>query len=39
VLYQTPELLAAMRHNGMTADFSWSRTTEAYTKVFQRALS
>jgi starch synthase len=39
VLYQTPELLATMRHNGMTADFSWSRTTEAYTKVFQRALA
>lgn len=39
VLYQTPALLATMRRNGMTADFSWSRTTDAYTKVFQRALA
>ena len=39
VLYQTPALLDQMRHNGMTADFSWGRTTEAYTRVYQRALA
>ncbi len=38
VLYRTPELLTHMRKNAMTADFSWSRTTEEYTRVYQRAL-
>ncbi len=39
VLYQSPELLARMRRNGMTADFSWGRTTSDYTRVYQRALA
>ena len=39
VLYGTPELLTQMRKNAMTADFSWSRTTEEYTRVYQRAMA
>jgi starch synthase len=39
VLYRTPELLAQMRKNGMTADFSWDRTTVEYEKVYRRALA
>ena len=39
VLYQTPALLAKMRASAMTADFSWGRTTEAYTRVYQQALA
>lgn len=39
VLYGTPELLAQMRRNAMTADFSWSRTTEEYAAVYKRALA
>lgn len=39
VLYRTPELFAQMRKNAMTADFSWGRTTDEYTKVYQRALA
>ncbi|NDB76114.1 MAG: glycogen synthase GlgA [Verrucomicrobia bacterium] len=39
VLYATKPLLDQMRHNAMTADFSWSRTTEDYTRVYQRALA
>ncbi|MFA6545888.1 MAG: glycogen synthase GlgA [Limisphaerales bacterium] len=39
VLYATPGLMARMRQNGMTADFSWGRTTGEYTKVYQRALA
>ncbi|MBI5802964.1 MAG: glycogen synthase GlgA [Verrucomicrobia bacterium] len=39
VLHDTPHLLAQMRKNAMTADFSWSRTTQEYTQVYQRALA
>ena len=38
VLFHTPELLAQMRKNAMTADFSWDRTTVDYEKVYHRAL-
>lgn len=38
VLYETPELLTQMRKHAMTADFSWSRTTEEYKRVYERAL-
>jgi len=39
VLYRTPDLFAQMRKNGMTADFSWDRTTVEYEKVYRRALA
>jgi starch synthase len=39
VLYRTPDLLAQMRKNAMTADFSWDRTTDEYEKVYRRALA
>ena len=39
VLFHTPELLAQMRKNAMTADFSWDRTTVEYEKVYRRALA
>jgi starch synthase len=39
VLYRTPDLLTQMRKNGMTADFSWGRTTIDYERVYQRALA
>jgi len=35
VLYQTPKLFEQVRHNGMTADFSWEQTSARYVKVFQ----
>jgi starch synthase len=38
VLYQTPDLLAHMRANGMRADFSWERTTREYEQIYARLL-
>jgi len=35
-LYQTPGLLAHLRHNGMTADFSWERSAAKYVEVYRR---
>ncbi|MBI3875459.1 MAG: glycogen synthase GlgA [Verrucomicrobia bacterium] len=37
VLWQHPPVLKQYRKNGMTADFSWGRTTTKYLKVFARA--
>jgi starch synthase len=39
VLYQEPELLAAYRHNAMTADFSWSRATTQYVDLYRRLVA
>ena len=39
VLYATPRLLHHFRQNGMNADFSWTRTTEAYTRAYREAQS
>ena len=39
VLFRTPDLLAQMRQQAMTADFSWDRTTVEYEKVYRRALA
>ena len=36
VLYQTPDLLAKMRRNGMQVDFSWERTCEEYGKAYRK---
>lgn len=36
VLYETPELLAHIRSNGMTADFSWETTADAYLRIYRR---
>ena len=38
VLYEHPDLLANLRRNGMTSDFSWEKTTALYVKTYQRAL-
>jgi len=35
VLYAEPDLLSHFRMNGMTADFSWKRTTEEYVRVYR----
>ncbi len=37
VLWQHPDVLKQYRKNGMSADFSWSRTTEEYLEVFAKA--
>lgn len=37
VLYQTPRLMRRFQKNGMSADFSWARTTEEYQRVYQQA--
>ncbi len=34
-LYQEPELFAAYRRNGMSADFSWARTAAEYEAVYR----
>jgi starch synthase len=34
-LHGEPELLHHYQMNGMTADFSWSRTAEAFLKVYE----
>jgi len=39
VLYAEPELLRHYRTNGMTAEFSWERTTAAYLDVYRRVLN
>lgn len=36
VLYEHPEVIAHYRRNGMLKDFSWERTTDAYTAVYER---
>ncbi len=38
VLHQHPALLWHYRHNGMTADFSWDRTSLEYVAVYRRVL-
>lgn len=34
-LYSEPRLLRQYRRNGMAKDFSWSRTADAYSKVYE----
>jgi starch synthase len=36
VLFNQPELLQACRRNAMKADFSWDKTVEEFTKIYQR---
>lgn len=36
VLYQQPKLLKLCRTNAMTADFSWDKTVEAFTKIYHQ---
>ena len=38
-LYACPETLHHYRRNGMTADFSWERTQDAYVAVYSKACS
>ncbi len=38
VLYQEPQLMAHLRYNGMTADFSWEETAHNYLGVFRKLL-
>ncbi|MEO8428934.1 MAG: glycogen synthase GlgA [Verrucomicrobiota bacterium] len=38
LLYEDPQLLSHFRKNGMTADFSWKRTTGEYVRVFRGIL-
>jgi starch synthase len=38
VLYETPDLLTAIRRNGMEVDFSWERTCEDYGKAFRKVV-
>jgi starch synthase len=38
-LYAEPELLRRYRFNGMTADFSWDRTTRHYQELYERLIS
>jgi starch synthase len=37
VLYLEPRLLSQFQKNGMSADFSWSRTAAEYRKAYRRA--
>lgn len=37
-LYRHPTLLRQYRRNGMTADFSWSKTAECYASVYGRTI-
>jgi starch synthase len=36
VLFETPEILAHYRKNGMNADFSWQRTAQSYVEIYRR---
>jgi len=36
ILYEHPEVIAHCRRNGMIKDFSWERTTEAYSAVYRQ---
>jgi starch synthase len=36
LIYRQPELLAAVRRNGMLEDFSWDRSAAEYERVFAR---
>ena len=39
VLYQNPKLTRFFQFNGMSADFSWQRTTEIYLDLYAQAIS
>ena len=36
VLYEHPDVIAHYRQNGMVKDFSWERTTDAYSAVYRQ---
>lgn len=36
LVYRNPELLAAIRRNGMREDFSWDRSADEYERLFGR---
>jgi len=39
ILYDDRRLLQHFRKNGMTADFSWDRTSLEYVKLYRRIMS